>query len=267
MSMRKYFTVIPVLFFMALAVLVSGCIGSDNVEVIGSDLEVTAHSMDTENWPTSVNLTVRNNGTSKISYVPVNVTFYDSNGNLDNSEGSVAVNMKPGDEKNFLINSSSGNTIGSYKIIVGDPKTNVTAEVLASALKPLVDSYSSSKGTDSSSITVIGTTINAGSYANSGNYGNDDSTTYSLEGNATIFMEMDSGRDYVGQWVYQTSGDVVSGYRPYVDVAVIYWPKMKVAGWHRLYGSTPNVETTGYGGDIEGSAPDMQEWIDSLPKK
>jgi hypothetical protein len=46
---------------------------------------------------------------------------------------------------------------------VGDPKTNVTAEVLASALKPLVDSYSSSKGTDSSSITVIGTPINAGS--------------------------------------------------------------------------------------------------------
>lgn len=82
-------------------------------------------------------------------------------------------------------------------------------------------------------------------------------------------MEMDEGNMSQGQRQYVGSDDVVTAYQNYVDVIVIYWPEMKIAGWHRIIG--PPVPDTGSagGGDIYGdrvTSLDVDDWISSLPK-
>jgi hypothetical protein len=262
-NMKKYLAVIPIMVIMALVVIVSGCIGNDNVKIVGDNLQVSGLTLDENSTYPTVNGTIKNTGSSNLSYVPVNVSFYDSSGDLQSSVAGVVINLGSGEEENFSVESSSITDIKSYKVIVGDSKTNITSYAFAESLKSVIDSYNRSKGVDTNSVDVRGTPIDA-VYASSGTPYLD---TYPVDVNATIFLEMNSGSDYVGQWVYQSSGEVVSGYKPYVDVVVVYWPEMKVAGWHRLYGSSPDVETTGYGGDIQGDGPDIEAWINSLPKK
>lgn len=256
-----------ILVTMALVMLVAGCIGNDNVVIVNSNLEVTAHSLDNGN----VTLTIKNNGTSEIPYVPVNVIFYDSSGKND-SVGDFVLNMKPGEEKNITVN-SYGAVKDSYKIIVGDPNTNVTEDIFANNLEPLAQSYNSSKGPDTGNIPVIGTPINTvnlyDSFESYGSYSHKYDRSYTkqpLNSNATIFFYIGEGKQYVGKWVYRKTGDVVSGYKLYKDVAVIYWPEMRFAGWHRVYGPAPAATTTGGGGDIEGDDPDINAWINSLPR-
>lgn len=251
--MKKYLLIIAI---MVLTILAAGCIGNNNVEVVGDNLEVTAHTVKTYSGGGSqVNVTVKNKGTSEKSYVPINVTFYDSNGKISGSEGGIVINLKPGEEMNTTIESWSGGD--SYKLIVGDPKTKVKGENFANALEPLVESYNSSRGPDTSSFEVIGTPINAVNGLTNG------SKYYSLDGKATIFVEMYRGYISVGNYVYE-NGAVVAGGQPYIDVAVVYWPEMKVVGWHRLYGTTPREQETGHGEAISGALPDIDEWIKTL---
>lgn len=243
---------------MALVVLVAGCTGNNNnVEVVGDNLEVTAHSLDTGSTNSSVNLTVRNKGTSEIPYVPINVIFYDSNGGSNTRDGLV-INMKTGEEKNITINSSYPSA-KSYKITVGDHTAFVNGEVIANAFEPVVRNYNSSRGPDTSIIPVIGAQINLCNFTQL-------MDSYHLDSNATIFIELGNGKQYVGKWVYRGTGQVVSGYKLYKDILVIYWPEMRVAGWHRVYGSAPPETATGEYTYITGDDPDIDAWINSLPK-
>ncbi len=286
--MKKYLGILAIL---ALVVIASGCTSSNAVNVIGTSLTVPSHSItnnDKNNLSSSVNPTVngtiKNTGSTKLSYVPVSVKFYNSNGDLVYTGVDAVVNLAPGEEKSFGIEDYIGSSLkwtsyedmdnddknaldavwpDHYEITVGDPKTNVTPYFFAEVLQPVASSYNSSKGTDSGSIHVKGQTIDA-TYASS----YDTGKNISLDTNATVFLVLNDGDQYVGRWVERGSGRIVSGYKPYVDVVAISWPEMKVIGWHRLYGSSPSatVTTDAYATAVYGNSPDISAWISSLSK-
>lgn len=288
--MKKYLLIIAILAF---AVLVSGCISQNTVKVVGDNIQVLNHTItnnDKSNLNSSsgnptVSGTIKNNGSSKLAYVPVIVNFYNSKGEIVYSGSDAVVDLGPGEEKSFQVEQYIDNTLKSsadvlsdeendklnsrwpdhYEIIAGDPKSNVTSDFFYKVLQPIANAYNTSKGAESNNITIKGKAIHASSPSI---YHTGTENKFSIDTQATIFMTIDDGKEQVGQWQIRSTGEIIPGYRLYTDVAAISWPDMKLVGWHRIYGSEPKstVEIDSYDSSVFGSSPDIQEWIDSLPK-
>lgn len=260
-------SMIFILAIMAIVVVVSGCVETEsNLKVVNNNLSVSNVSLvnTTQGYGgytlsepvTNVTGSIKNNGSTKIDYVPVNISFYNSNGELNDTYTSVFINLEPGQEQKFSFYCGKNRSSNGYKMVVGDPKTKVTAINLCDALESTLNNYNKTKGPENSTVTIKGTPLNIW----------DEAHNITADGNYTLFVMMDTGKENVGSWVYQTSGREVSGYRKYIDIAVVYWPEMKIVGWHRIYGTSPASQTTGAGGDIVGEDPEIKEWINSLPK-
>jgi hypothetical protein len=251
-----------------------------------------------------INATIRDTG-SNISVLPVEV--YSAGTHIGDffitnvtSGQNVWFNMNLTNESDMIIDSSQNNSInlypdknssssdnlstyssysmnpGDYKFVIGDQNVNVTTNVLTNILKPIVITYNQSKSSSLDSIPIQGhvvgeytparlsvpTTIND-SYGNIFQY-------FPLNTNLTIVMDLDSGYTNVGQWTDQSNGVTVNGYQSYLNVVVIYWPEMKIAGYHSFTGPSIPDTLNQYGnGDIYGDQVNdstVTDWIAAQPK-
>jgi hypothetical protein len=167
-------------------------------------------------------------------------------------------NIAKGESKDFSILLSDEAEFGEYNITVGDTSYNFDTDDILD----IVDTINGSSGS-SSGIVVTGDTYILSSNDSAYSYG-DNISNLTLNDKATFFVVTGSGEKYVGQWRYVDTGEVVSGYKEYYTIKVISWPDLKVLGVKTLYGPEPPVSTYGGGGDLYGSYPDIQEWINSL---
>ncbi len=170
---------------------------------------------------------------------------------IDTSQGNL-------DFLSYGISSSYSLSPGDYKLVIGDENVNMSTSELDTMLEPIINDYNESKGSESDSIKIQGTVV--GDYSSTSSF-----PTYS---NVTIFLKLGGGQINQGEYVYTDTGEVVNAYQYYEDVVVIYWPEMKIAGWHRIMGTPVPDRTYGYGGDIYGdpvTTYNVTTWIDSLP--
>ena len=157
---------------------------------------------------------------------------------------------------------------GDYKFVIDNQSSSITEDTLENLLTPLVNSYEQSMGSESDSTPIQGQL--AGPYSPGAITTTYDNKTFNLNSNLTIVMEMDTGNTLQGQWVGQTSGDTVDGYQSYLEVVVIYWPEMKIVGWHNFTGPPiPDSTEMTTGENIVGDQVDpstVEQWINSQPK-
>jgi len=147
---------------------------------------------------------------------------------------------------------------GDYKLIIGDENVNVSTSDLDTMLYPIISDYNESKGSESDSIKIQGTAV--GDYSTT--------SSFPVYSNVTIFLKLGEGKINQGAYIYPSTGEIVNAWQYYEDVVVIYWPEMKIAGWHRIMGTAVPPSTYGFGGDIYGdqvTIHNVTTWIDSLP--
>lgn len=276
-------------------------------EVAGAPISIVNNNSTTENGM-MINATLRDTG-SNISLLPVEVysggnrmgIFFlnnvtsdqdvwfkfnatnNSNINIQTSNGdTVFYQDMYGDQNNESSdnNSDDSNSYslnpGDYKFVIGNQSADINDNMLNGLLTPLINSYNNTKGAQTDNIKIQGQVKEI-----KGPFTGDlldltifpdnnlNETAYPMNTNLTLIVPMDTGSINQGDRQYQDSGDIVSAYQNYLDVMVVYWPDMKVAGWHRIMGTA--VPDNGYsgGGDIYGdnvNDSDVNSWINSLPK-
>ena len=269
------------LVILFIALLVIGSLLPSNPTILVSGVPVTLvnnNSSSTDGL--MINATLKSNG-SNITVLPVGVysggkyigSFLMTN--VSNQDVWFRINVNQNDTDVMSIKTSKGDDLtfypednnttssyslspGDYKLIIGDSNVNMTTSILDDFLNPMITAYNKSKGSQSDTIKIQGQAV--GDYSSTG--------PFPVNSNVTIFLKMDEGTINQGERVYEKSGDVVTAWQYYEDVLVIYWPEMKIAGWHRIKGGA--VPTTGYGsgGDIYGDpvySSNVTDWINSLP--
>lgn len=274
----KLIYIVPILLILV-AIGIFGYNSDSIIDVENNDLKVVNYTYNNTTY--CVKGFIQNTGSSAIEYVPIKVLYYRYDGELMATTNAVIVNLEPNETKEFNAyydeTDSRYYPVDSFKIVVADPNMNVTRDFFYDLLEGKIKEYSKSKGADNSSIVIKGTPVDIVS----------DIIDYSgmviilpekhgyeipLNQRATIFLKMDEGGDRVGTWV-TSDGQAVGGYKQYWDVVAVYWPEMKIAGWHRVYGSSPNkvenlsVNIVGHVQDFNGDYPKPSDWINSLPKE
>lgn len=179
---------------------------------------------------------------------------------IKDSDSPINIDTSEGDLDFYSSGTSSSYSLspGDYKLIIGDANVNVSTSNLYTILDPMITDYNESKGSESDNIKIQGTAVGDYSLKNS----------FPVYSNVTIFLKLGGGEINQGEYVYPSTGEVVNAYQYYEDVVVIYWPEMKIAGWHRIMGTPVPDRTYGFGGDIYGdpvTTHNVTTWIDSLP--
>ncbi len=257
-------------------------------EVAGAPVSIVNNNSSTDNGNLLINATIRNTGSDNINVLPVEVysqgnhigNFFITNVTSNQNTG-FKMNITNTNPNDFMIQNLNGNNInfypedssnssssyslnpGDYKFVIGDQKVNITSNEVTNILQPLINSYNQTKGSSSDTMKIQGEVT--GDYSPSSLSA---PSTFPVNTNLTIFLKMGTGYTNQGQRQYD-NGDVVSAYQSYLDVMVIYWPEMKIVGWHRIMG--PPVPDTGYagGGDIywdQVNDSTVEQWIASQPK-
>ncbi|MBM4240722.1 MAG: hypothetical protein FJ150_03535 [Euryarchaeota archaeon] len=156
---------------------------------------------------------------------------------------------------------------GDYRIVIGNQSAKITSSMIDDLIDPLINSYNQTKGSQSASIPIKGKIVSG-----SGIYYYDGiksaGSEIPLYSKATILVKIGEGYIYDGKRVYVSSGEVVSAYRSYMDVAIFYWPEMKFAGWHRVLGEDIPLRGQAGGGDIywkDVTTKDIEAWVSTLP--
>lgn len=271
------------IYFLVILFVVLFVIGSllpSNPTVLVSGVPVTLvnnNSSSTDGL--MINATIKSNG-SNITVLPVGVysggnyigsflmtnvskqdEWFRINVNQNNTD-VISIKTSKGEDLTFYpvnnLSNSYSLSPGDYKLIIGDPDVNMTSTSLIDFLNPMITAYNKSKGSQSDTIKIQGQVV--GDYSSI--------TSFPANSNVTIILKMDDGEINQGERQYQKSGDVVTAWQYYEDVVVIYWPEMKIAGWHRIKGGAVAESGYGSGGDIYGDPvtnSNITDWINSLP--
>lgn len=259
----------------------------------GAPITIVNNNSSTNDGNLVINTTMHNTGSNTINVLPVEVyyhgnhigEFYITNVTPDQNTGFKIRIYSPGSDNDIntievtdLNNSAlifgydnQTNTYslspGDYNFVIGNSNANISTNMIINILQPLIDYYKSNNNSSSSDTIPIQGQV-AGNYSPSGFTA---PAIVPVNQNLTIVMPINSGTSSQGQWTGETSGNTITGYQDYQDVIVIYWPEMKIAGWHRIYGPTipDNTvvavgETAIYGNPVNDST--IEQWIASQPK-
>ncbi len=253
----------------------------------GAPITIIGNNTSTDNGM-MINATLHDTG-SNINVLPVEVyaqgnhigNFFVTNVTSNQNTGfkldiindsEITIQNLNYDNLNFYPDENSNNSSyslnpGDYKFIIGNQNLNITSNVVNDILQSLVTSYNQTKNSSSDSIPIQGPVVGEYSSSEALSLDSDNPTNFPLNTNLTIVMPMDTGNTLQGQWTDQSTGMTVNGYQSYLDVVVIYWPEMKIAGWHRITGPPiPDTIDEGSDSDIYGdpvSDSSVEQWINS----